>query len=59
MLEQQEPVKASMYEIAKAHIDDDGLSEDMEKLLSDIIKFVEEKDNDIDEIIELLNKILN
>lgn len=39
-----EPVKASMYEIAKAHINDDGLSEDMERLLSHIIKFVEDKD---------------
>ena len=33
-----------MYEIAKAHINDENLSEDMKTLLTKIVKYVEDVD---------------
>ena len=47
-----EPVKASMYEIAKAHVNDPDISDETKKLLSEIVKYVEDNDLllDLDEL---------
>ena len=39
-----EPVEASMYEIAKASLENQSISSEMRKLLSDIVLYVEDKD---------------
>ena len=39
-----EPVKASMYEIAKAHVNDPDISDETKMLLSEIVKYVEDND---------------